>query len=150
MVVHEEPPFVEYSHLTTLPVLLVKLRVAPLEPEQTVAFEFTVPPTETGFTVIVTEVEFAEVQTPLWTNALPNVVCVRLLNDCEVVVFTISVQFVPPSTEYCHFKTFPVCPVKLTVPLLVPEQTVELLPTEPPIDNGLTVMVAALDSLVAT
>ena len=121
-----------------------------LVPEQTVALEFTVPPTETGFTVIVTELEFADVQTPLCTTALPKVVWVRLLNDCEVVEFAISVQVVPPSIEYCHFKIFPFCPVKLTVPLLVPEQTVELLPTVPPTDDEITVIIAALDSLVAT
>ena len=65
IVVHEEPPLVEYSHLAILPVLPVKLSVPLFAPEQTVAFEFTVPPTETGFTVIVTEIEFAEVQAPL-------------------------------------------------------------------------------------
>ena len=70
MVAHREPPFVEYSHLTTLPVLLVKLRVAPLEPEQTVAFEFTAPPMEMGFTVMVAGFEFTDAQTPLCTSAL--------------------------------------------------------------------------------
>src|SRR5665213_1156950 len=103
----------------------------------------------TWFTVMVTGFEFTDAQAPLCTTALPKVVWVRLLNGCEVLIFAISTQVVP-STENCHFKTFPVCPVKLTVPLLVPEQTVELLPTLPPTDIGLTVIIAAFDSLVAT
>ena len=59
-----EPPLIEDSHLTTLPVWPLKLSVAPLAPEQTVALDATVPPTETGLTVIVAAAEFA-VQVPL-------------------------------------------------------------------------------------
>ena len=79
IVVHVVPPFVDDSHLITLPVLPVKLSVPVLVPEQTVAAEFTVPPTETGFTVMVAGVEFADVQTPLCTTALYWAVWVRLL-----------------------------------------------------------------------
>ena len=145
IVVQVEPPLVEYSHLITLPVLPVKLSVPLLVPEQTVALEFTVPPTETGFTVIVTELEFADVQTPLCTTALYWVVRVILEYVCEVVVLAIVVQVEPPLVEYSHLITLPVLPVKLSVPLLVPEQTVAPEFTVPPTETGFTVIVTELE-----
>jgi hypothetical protein len=51
---------------------------------------------------------------------------------CEVVVFDIVLQFVPPSFEYSHLITRPVSPLNVRVPLLVPEHTVALLVTLPP------------------
>lgn len=58
------PLSIDDSHLTTAPVLPVKLS-EPLLPEQTVALEFTVPPTLKGVTVIVEIAEFALEQAPL-------------------------------------------------------------------------------------
>jgi len=56
------PPFIEDSHLTTEPVWPLKVSVALLDPEHTVALDATVPPTETALTVIVAAEEFAGVQ----------------------------------------------------------------------------------------
>jgi len=67
------------------------------------------------------------------------------------VVLAIVVQLTPEFIDDSHLITLPVWPVRLSVPLFVPEQTVVLVPTEPPTDIPLfTVIVAALDSLVAT
>lgn len=47
-------------------------------------------------------------------------------------------QLPPPSVDISHLITLPVWPVKLSVPLLLPEQT-EVLPlTEPPTEPVLT------------
>ena len=54
-------------------------------------------------------------------------------------------QVVPPSVEISHLNTLPVCPVKVAVPLLVPEHTVALAPTAPPADTALAVIVATLE-----
>jgi len=56
-----------------------------------------------------------------------------------VVVFDIEFQFVPPSVEDSHLKTFPVCPLNVTVPLLVFEHRVTLLFTLPPTLSALIV-----------
>ena len=45
--------------------------------------------------------------------------------------------------EDCHLITDPVCPVKVSVPLFVPEQTDALAPTDPPEGSAFTVMIAA-------
>ena len=49
-------------------------------------------------------------------------------------MFEIFVQDAPFVVEDCHRTTFPECPFNVTKPLLVPEQTVVLLPTEPAMD----------------
>ena len=74
IVLHVLPPSVELSHLITLPVCPLSVNVPLLEPEQTVALDETVPPTETGLTVIVADEELAAVLTPLCTTALYKVV----------------------------------------------------------------------------
>ena len=66
------------------------------------------------------------------------------------MVLAIVVQLTPEFIDDSHLITLPVWPVKLSVPLLEPEHTVALVPTEPPTDKAFIVMVAALDSLVAT
>jgi hypothetical protein len=59
------PPLVEDSQRITLPVFPLKVNVPLLLPEHTAASALTVPPTETGSTVIVAADEFAELQIPL-------------------------------------------------------------------------------------
>ena len=54
----------ELSQPVTVPVCPLKVKVAPLDPEQTVVAPLIVPPTEAGATVIVTEAEFAAAQDP--------------------------------------------------------------------------------------
>ncbi len=51
----------------------------------------------------------------------------------------------PPLMEDSHLTTEPVCPLKLSVPLLAPEQTVASDATEPPTETALTVIVAAAE-----
>ena len=53
------------------------------------------------------------------------------------------------SVEYCHFIIEPVCPLKLSVPLFDPEQTVALAETVPPIVTGFTVIVTTLEFALA-
>ena len=53
-------------------------------------------------------------------------------------------QPAPPSSEDCHRMIFPVCPPSISVPLLVLEQTVVAPETVPPIERGLTVLVAVV------
>ena len=65
MLVHVEPPSVEDSHLTIVPVFPIKVNVPVLLPLQTVVFPEMLPPTVAAFTVIVPKEEFAEAQTPL-------------------------------------------------------------------------------------
>jgi hypothetical protein len=60
-----------------------------------------------------------------------------------VVVFAIAVQLVPPLVEDSQRITLPVFPLKVNVPLLVPEHTVASAPTVPPTETGFTVIVAA-------
>jgi hypothetical protein len=57
------------SHAVTLPVSPVKLRIAPLVPEQTVD-EVAMDPPILVFTVMVTEDEFADGQLPFLMMAL--------------------------------------------------------------------------------
>ena len=45
--------------------------------------------------------------------------------------------------EDSHLITEPFCPLRLSVPLLAPEQTVALAATDPPTEAALMVMVAA-------
>lgn len=60
-----------------------------------------------------------------------------------LVVFAISVHDVPPFTENCHFEIVPDEPLRVIDPLLLPLQTVALLPVVPPTAIGSTLMVAA-------
>ncbi len=62
--VHEAPPFIENSHLTIEPVCPLNVSVPLFVPEQTEALLVTVPPTETGVTVIVALPEIALAQAP--------------------------------------------------------------------------------------
>ena len=54
----------ENSHLITDPVCPDKVRVPELAPEQTVALDATVPPTDTALTVMIATEEFADSQDP--------------------------------------------------------------------------------------
>ena len=67
----------ELSQLVMVPVFPASVKVPELDPEQTVASAVTVPPTETGSTVMVAAAEFAEEQTPDFTTALYFVVAVK-------------------------------------------------------------------------
>ena len=63
------PPSIEDSHLITFPVCPASVIVPAFTPEQTTAFEEVVPPTETGFTVMVAADEATVVQPPLRITA---------------------------------------------------------------------------------
>jgi hypothetical protein len=65
-----EKLFKEDSHPVIVPVCPLRVSVPELLPEQTVAAVFTVPPTDTGVTVMVAEVALAEAQVPFCTIAL--------------------------------------------------------------------------------
>ena len=58
------------SHLVIDPVLPLNVKVVEFVPVQTVALPATVPPTDTGLTVIVAVALFAAEQDPLVTTAL--------------------------------------------------------------------------------
>ena len=60
-----------------------------------------------------------------------------------VVVFEIGIQVNPPSVEYSHRITLPICPLNVSTPLLVGAQTVAAAgATVPPAEFGITVIVA--------
>ena len=61
---HEPPPFVLLSHLTTLPVCPDKVKVPEFDPLHTVAALLIVPATVVGLTVIVTAGVFTAEQAP--------------------------------------------------------------------------------------
>ena len=52
------------SHLTTLPVLPLNVKVPLVEPEQILVPPLTLPPTETGVTVTVVAAELASAHEP--------------------------------------------------------------------------------------
>jgi hypothetical protein len=52
----------------------------------------------------------------------------------EVVVLLMAVQLVKGETEDSHLVTVPVCPLRLSVPLVDPEQMVLPPLTDPPTD----------------
>ena len=60
-----------------------------------------------------------------------------------VAVFAISVHMLNGDTELCHFTTDPVCPERVSKPLVLPEQIVVPPDTLPPIEAGSTVTVVA-------
>lgn len=136
------PLSVDNSQRITLPTLPASVIVPLFAPEQTVSFAGkVVPPTVTGSTVIVTIPEVSAGHTPLCTITWYWVVCVRLVNDSVVVVFAIGLQVRPPSVENSQRVIDPVCPDKVTDPLLVPLHTEIGVAVVPPTDVGLTVMV---------
>jgi hypothetical protein len=94
---------------------------------------------------MVAEAELEILHTPLCTTALYKVVCVRFVYDWEVVVLVIVDHVVPPFTEDSHLTIFPVCPLNVSVPLLLPEHTVVVPLTAPPTETGFTVIVAELE-----
>ena len=57
----------------------------------------------------------------------------------------IVVHAPPPLIDCSQRTTVPVCPLNVNVPLLPFEQTVALLLTVPPTDNGFTVMVETVE-----
>ena len=61
------------------------------------------------------------------------------------MVFAIGVQVAPALMEDSHLITEPVCPLNVSVPLLVPEQTVALDATDPPAGSAFTVMIATAE-----
>jgi hypothetical protein len=63
------PPSVENSHRITFPVWPESVRVPLLVPEQTVAFELTVPPTVGEVTVTIALPDVVEGQEPFWITA---------------------------------------------------------------------------------
>lgn len=136
------PPSTEDSHLITEPVSPERLREPEFEPEHTVVFAETVPPTLAASTVTVAAEEKAVAQVPLLTTALYWVFCVIFVKLLLLVVLAIAVQVAPPSMEYSQFCTEPVFPLSESVPEFEPLQTVWLLETDPPTDTGSTVMVA--------
>ena len=75
------PPSVEYSHLSTLPVSPANVNVVgPFEPLHTVALLVTVPPTLTRSTLITAMEEVSMAHTaPLRTSAIYQVVVDRLV-----------------------------------------------------------------------
>lgn len=66
-----------------------------------------------------------------------------------MVVLAISVHKPPPLMEDCHLLMVPECPERVSVPVLLPEQTVVLPLTVPPTALPPTVMIAAAE-LVGT
>ena len=80
-------------------------------------------------------------QVPLFTTALNLVVRVKAPDVNVLLVLLISVQ-TEPSREDCHFVIVPVYPLKVNMPLVLPEQIVEPPLTVPPTPVGSTVIVA--------
>jgi len=136
---------VDDCHLVTVPVCPDNVNVVLLVPEQTVALPATVPPTDTGLTVIVVSVEFAEEHTPLVITARYLVDIVKLVAVRVFEVFAISTGVTQLSVDDCHLVIVPVWPDNVSVVLLVPEQTVALPAMVPPTDTRLTVIVASVE-----
>ena len=68
---------------------------------------------------------------------------VRLVAISVVVVLATSVELVQLLVEYCHFRTLPTLPERVSVVEFVPEQTVADPATVPPTETGSTVTVAS-------
>jgi hypothetical protein len=127
---------VDESHSATLVNVPVSVREPEFELAQTEVLPETVPE-DAASTVITAGVENAETfggEGASKTSARYQVVVFRLAYTRLTVVFEIFVQDAPLVVEDCHRTTFPVCPLKVTRPLLVPEQTLVLPLTEPPTD----------------
>src|SRR4051812_14868143 len=95
--------------------------------------------------VATEEVSFPH--SPLETITRYQVVSVRFVYDCEVVVFAIMLQVSPPSVEDSQFWIVPTGPVSVNVPLLMVSQTVVVPFSIPPSATGSTVMVTMLEVL---
>ena len=118
------------SHLMTFPVLVPNVNVPPLLPGQTVTPPpEIVPAVEAGLTVIVVMVE-ESVQVPFVITARYELVVLRLL-QLNVAVLPVTVDQLPP-VERNHFMLAPTCPLRVIVPLFVPEHTVVLPVVVPP------------------
>jgi hypothetical protein len=133
----------ELSQRTTEPVCPLKVNVPLVDPEQIVAPPLTLPPTEVGDTVTVVAVAVSGVQEALCTSARNCVVCVNAPEVYVVVVLEIVVQVVNGDTALSQLTTEPVCPLKVNVPLVEPEQMDVPPLTLPPTDAGFTVTVVA-------
>ena len=68
---------VDFSHLTTLPILPLRTRFAGFVPEQISCAEAMLPPTEAGLTVINLKPEDIIAHVPFWTTALNLVLSER-------------------------------------------------------------------------
>ena len=134
-------PSVELCHLLTLPVLPESVRRPLVLPEQMAVPPVTTPPAEVGSTPTVTAEEVEVEQLPLWTIALNCVAWVSAPDVYVVDVLIISLQVVYGETELCHFTTVPVCPESVSVPLVLPMQTLAAPVTAPPTEVGSTVTV---------
>jgi hypothetical protein len=73
------------------------------------------------------------------------VVIIRLVAVYVVVAFAIEGQVEPPSVEYSHLTTEPVCPLRVRTVLLVPVHTFTPPVTDPPTVAGSTVTVASAE-----
>jgi hypothetical protein len=133
----------ELSQRTTEPVCPLKVKVPLVDPEQIVVPPLTLPPTEVGDTVTVVAVAVSGVQEPFCTNTRNCVVCVNAPEVYVVAVLAIVVQLVNGDTALSQLTTEPVCPLKVRVPLVDPEQIVVPPLTLPPTDAGFTVTVVA-------
>ena len=106
IVLHEPPPLVLLSHLTTLPVCPDKVKVPEFDPLHTVAALLIIPATVAGSTVMVTVT-----QADVWTGEQADVL---LLNLVVVVKFPIvpaakSSVLPPITTQLFAFKVFSLC-----------------------------------------
>src|SRR6476469_8387080 len=86
--------------------------------------------------------EFTEGHDPLCKTALYIVVWVRLLYVSDVVVLAIGLHVTPLLIEDSHLIIFPIWPLRVSVPVLLPEHTIASDATEPPTEAGSTVTVA--------
>ena len=138
-------PSVELCHLVTVPVLPANVNKPLVLPEQMAVPPVTTPPTEVGSTVTVMAAELLTEQLPLWTTALNCVAWVSAPEVYVAEVLIISLQEVYGETELCHFTTVPVWPDKVSVPLVLPMQTLAAPEMAPPTEVGSTVTVVAAE-----
>ena len=130
MGVQVDPPFVEYSHPTTEPLLPLKVNVPLFVFGQAVVTAGdTVPPTDAGAIVIVTAEEFAAMQLPLFTTALKYVVVVNApIEAAGKVVLAIAISVTEDeksdTVDFCHFTTLPTLPAKVSAAGVLPVQIV--------------------------
>ena len=59
-----------------------------------------------------------------------------------------AAHVIPLSLDFSQLRMFPVYPVTCSVPLLMPLQTVASLETPPPLEAGVTAMVASAEFVV--
>jgi hypothetical protein len=133
------------SHPVMLPVWPLRVSVPLVEPEQIVVPPVTDPPTVAGSTVTVVAVDVSGTQVPLCTMARKRVVCVRVPLVYVVVVLLMDVQLVNGDTADCHPVMVPVWPLRVSVPLVEPEQMVVPPVTDPPTEEDPTVTVVVAE-----